>query len=329
MSFDAVGFGALNLDKLYGVNRIACEDEESYIKSLTESCGGSAANTIVGLSRLGIKTSFIGKVALDREGKLLIEHFNGEGVDTGNVIREDGRSGVVNGFTDENGQRALYVDSGVNDLIGAEEIRTEYFEDLKVLHLTSFVGKSSDRSIKTQRNLLKRISGEVYVTLDPGMLYAERGMKFLEKFLWRTNAVLINRKELKLLVGKEGSERLSTEEKQEKIYKKENRDRSIEKIIETCEDESKVLLDCGVEVVVVKCGEMGAYVTDGRQSYFKDIFPVRCVDTTGAGDAFNAGFLYGLIEGETLEKSCLMGNFVASKCVEKVGATRGLPYNIF
>ena len=53
MKLDVVGFGALNMDTLYHVNRIAQEDEESYITDSTESCGGSAANTVVGLSRLG------------------------------------------------------------------------------------------------------------------------------------------------------------------------------------------------------------------------------------------------------------------------------------
>jgi ribokinase len=310
MSFDAVGFGALNVDKLYRVNRIACKDEESYIKSLAESCGGSAANTIVGMSRLGLKTGFIGKVAQDEEGKLLTEHLKNEGVDTANVTLEEGRSGVVNGFVDEGGQRALYVDTGVNDLIEGEEVNESYLDSLKVLHLTSFVGKFTDKSIEAQKNLLKKISDDVCVSLDPGMLYAERGMGFLEEFLTRTNVVLINEAELNLLTG----EQLTGKRGQHTL--------------KTCHDGSQVLLEYGVSVVAVKCGERGAYVTDGNQSHFKDIFKVQCVDATGAGDAFNAGFLYGLIKGENLEKSCLMGNFVASRCVEKPGATMGLPTNI-
>ena len=64
MNLDVVGFGALNLDKLYTVNRIACKDEESYITGLTESCGGSAANTIVGLSRLGMELRLLRRVLL-------------------------------------------------------------------------------------------------------------------------------------------------------------------------------------------------------------------------------------------------------------------------
>ena len=61
--FDVVGFGALNVDTLLKVDKIAGAEEESFIHDYTEACGGSAANTIVGLARLGCKVGFIGKVA--------------------------------------------------------------------------------------------------------------------------------------------------------------------------------------------------------------------------------------------------------------------------
>ena len=70
------------MDKLFKVNRIAGAEEESFIKTHEESCGGSAANTIVGLARLGCKVGFIGKVGWDREGNLLLDDFRREGVDT-------------------------------------------------------------------------------------------------------------------------------------------------------------------------------------------------------------------------------------------------------
>jgi ribokinase len=125
--FDVVGFGALNVDKLYKVNKIAGAEEEGFIIDFKKACGGSAANTIVGLARLGCKVGFIGKVAMDREGKMLIEDFRREGVDTkGIILAKTGRSGTVMGFVDEKGERALYVDPGVNDTIEFEEINKEY-----------------------------------------------------------------------------------------------------------------------------------------------------------------------------------------------------------
>jgi ribokinase len=58
---DVVGFGALNLDRLYKVDRIAAAEEESFVVDYSEACGGSAANTVVGVARLGYHAGFIGK----------------------------------------------------------------------------------------------------------------------------------------------------------------------------------------------------------------------------------------------------------------------------
>ncbi|PKL71066.1 MAG: carbohydrate kinase family protein, partial [Methanobacteriales archaeon HGW-Methanobacteriales-2] len=162
---DAVGFGALNLDRLYRVNKIAGKDEEAYITELNESCGGSAANTIIGLARLGLATGFLGKVASDREGDLLLENLKKEGVDSDGVIQSHhGRSGNVQGFVDTEGERALYVDPGVNDEITSQEIDLEYLSNTRLIHLTSFVGKT----IQIQKELLDSIPSNVTVSTDPG-----------------------------------------------------------------------------------------------------------------------------------------------------------------
>ena len=121
MKFDVIGFGALNVDKIYQVGRIAREGEESFILSTSESPGGSAANTIVGLARLGAKTGFIGKVADDQEGNLLLSDFRTEGVNIdGIVIAKHGHSGAVFAFIDMKGERALYVHPSVNDSLTFE-----------------------------------------------------------------------------------------------------------------------------------------------------------------------------------------------------------------
>jgi ribokinase len=295
MIFQVVGFGALNLDKLYQVNKIAREDEESYIKDLKISCGGSAANTLIGLSRLNLKTAIIGKIAKDREGELLLENLKKEGVNiNGLIISSEGRSGNVMGFVDSEGQRALYVDPGVNDEIEVGEVDLELAHDSRVLHLTSFVGES----IKAQEALLEELPGQIIVSFDPGRIYAEKGLKHLEKLLKRTNILLINSAELKLLTNKK--------------YK-------------TLKEEIESLRGFDIDMIVVKLGDKGCYATDGKSEYQMESFPVKCRDTTGAGDAFNAGFLYGFLNKKNFHDCCLMGNYVAACCVEDFGATQSLP----
>src|SRR5512138_594536 len=121
--FSAVGFGALNVDTLLKVDKIAGAEEESFVHEIAEACGGSAANTIVGLARLGCKVGFIGKVADDHEGKLQIECFKGEGVNTEGIIHSSkGKSGICLGFVDKKGARALYINPGVNDNLEFREL---------------------------------------------------------------------------------------------------------------------------------------------------------------------------------------------------------------
>jgi len=292
MRFDVVCFGALNMDKLYRVNRIAREDEESFITDSQERPGGSAANTAVGLAKLGLKVGFIGKVAEDREGKLLLKDFEDEGVDTQSIIvSKQGRSGTVMGYVDENGDRALYVDPGVNDSLEYEESDLQYAESTQFLHLTSFVG---DAPFHAQIALLNRLS-DVKISLDPGELYARRGLTTLKPMIAKSFVIFPNENEVKLLTG------------------------------QSYERGSEILLDEGAKTVVVTLGRRGCYVTNGRQTHLVKPYEVKVVDTTGAGDAFCAGFLYGLIKNKDLHECGRLGNFVASRCLQKVGAREGLP----
>jgi len=292
--FDVVGFGALNVDKLFRVDRIAAKEEESFITDYTESCGGSAANTIVGLARLGCKVGFIGKVADDREGKILLEEFRREGVDRiGVAVARKGRSGMVMGFVDQNGERALYVDPGVNNQVKLDEKNKVYASQTRFLHLTSFVG---EESFQTQKKILEATPEDVMVSLDPGALYARKGLAALGSIVNRTFVLMPNSGELELMTGKAD-------------YR----------------GGAKAMLKRGVKVIAVKLGSRGCYVTDGKQGHNVEAFKVRVVDTTGAGDAFCAGFLYGLIKHKGLEDCGRIGNFVASRCTTRMGARVGLP----
>jgi len=294
MKLDVVGFGALNLDRLFQVNQIACKDEEGQIKNLHESCGGSAANTIIGLARLGLDTGLIGKIGSDREGETLLDNLQNEDVDIHGIIKSsNGRSGTVHGYVDRKGERALYVDPGVNDTITIQEIDPEYASNTRLLHITSFVGKS----IQAQEELLDNIEDQITVSLDPGMIYASKGIKALKKILQRTNVLLINQNELDLL-----------------LRSRKDQDTKI-----------NTLLNYGIEILVIKQGKKGCLVTDGVKTYLLDAYDVDCRDTTGAGDAFNSGFIYGFLEGKNIEESAMLGNFVASCCVQELGATTGLP----
>ncbi len=293
--FDVMGFGALNIDQLFKVDKLASAEEESFIEDFKEECGGSAANAIVGLARLGCKVGFIGKVANDREGKMQLDCLKGEGVDTSGIAEAPkGKSGSVMGFVDRKGARALYINSGVNDLVEPREIKWEYVSQTKFLHLSSFVG---EKSFRAQKKLLSALPDGVKISFDPGSLYAQKGFAVIEPLIRNSYVLMPNVVELELLTG-------------EADYRKG----------------ADYMMAMGVKVVAVKLGSKGCYVTDGQEMLSVEPFKVKAVDTTGAGDAFCAGFLYGLIHEKSLYECGQLGNFVASRSVMAMGARAGLPY---
>ncbi len=293
--FDVIGFGALNVDTLLKVDKIAGAEEESFIHDYAEACGGSAANTIVALARLGCKVGFIGKIADDHEGKLQVDCFQKEGVDTDGIIHSPkGKSGVCLGFVDKKGARALYINPGVNDNIEFREIQAPYITDTQFLHMSSFVG---EKSFRAQKKLMSFLPDNVKISFDPGSLYAQKGLSAIEPIIQNSFVMMPNSVELELITGETDIPKGAA-----------------------------MLIDMGVQIVAVKLGDKGCYVTNGEEKKTIPPFKVQAVDTTGAGDAFNAGFLYGLTHNRTLAECGRLGNFVASRSVMKMGARDGLPY---
>lgn len=304
INVDVIGFGALNVDKLYKVGHIAEIDGESFIKGEEESPGGSAANTIIGLSRLGCSTSYIGKIADDEEGDLLEYNLMIHDVYLTNLIYADsGNSGKVLGFVSDAGDRALYVDPGVNDDITIDEINPLNVNACKILHYTSFVGDS----FNAQKELLPLLADKIVLSFDPGMLYAKKGVGELKEILERTDILLINEGELKILFEDYYKEKLGTDGEL------------------SFRDLAVNIRNEGIDTVVVKRGAEGAYAINKKDEEVKiPAFKCEAVDTTAAGDSFNAGFLYSYLKGYDLAKSCTIANWVASKSVQAIGIS-GLP----
>ena len=273
LNAEIIGFGALNVDRLYSVDKIVSHDEESFITSETDTPGGSAANTIVGLARLGCSTSIIGKIAEDDEGDLIEYNLAVNGVYTNNLIySESGSTGKCIGFVDKNGERCLYISPGVNDDIKIGEINPLNIMRCKIMHYTSFVGDS----FNTQIELLEKLSKET----------------LLKPILERTDTLLINEFELRLLCNND---------------------------YDDLKELTLGLLDLGIDTVVVKQGSKGVFAINNSQECFVEAYECEVVDTTGAGDSFNSGFLYSFLKGYDLEKSCQIGNWVASKAIQGFG----------
>ena len=289
---DIIGFGALNLDKLYKVEKIAKRGEHVAIKSINESSGGSAANTIAALSKLKLKTGFIGAVGNDNEGKIIIEDFKKFKVNTDGIVKiKNQRTGFVIGFVDNKGERTLYPYPGANSFLNKKNISLTYIKNSKFLHLTSFV---DEKQFRLQKYLIEKIKSkkEIKISFSPGDLYVKKGIKELMPIIKRSEIIFLNANEVRILTGK------------------------------SYINGAKILVEKGkVKIVVITLGKQGCYIkTKESEIYVPSKKLKRVVDTTGAGDSFAAGFLYGLIKKESLDECGKLGNYLAWKCIQKFGA---------
>jgi ribokinase len=285
-----VGVGALNWDRLFRVDRFARAGEEIVIKGFEEEAGGSAANTIAALGKLGVDCGFVGKVGLDTDGERIITAFERDSVNTENILRVEGRTGNVFAFVDDTGERNMYVNPGVNDSLLLEELNNKYLQSSEIIHISSFAGETSIETLKG----IPRLRGKALLSFSPGFLCA-RGLDFLMPLLKECSILFLNQKEAFALTGEKPSRA------------------------------GVLLKDLGVDKAVVTLGEKGCLIVDGDGVHEVMGERAKVVDTTGAGDAFSAGYLFGSLNGLDVEICARIGNFVASKCVQQMGARKGLP----
>lgn len=288
---ELIGLGALNYDVLYVVERIARGGEEVGIIDVKKECGGSAANTTVGLARLGVDAGFLGIVGKDKEGEIILDEFRKEGVEV-RIKKENGYTGGAIGFIDKKGERALYIHPGVNDRLNIEDIDLQFLNNASFIHTSSFVNKAQ---LEMQCVLAKKIKSKL--SFSPGMLCFKYKLENMIEIIARSYVIFLSFSELKSLI-------------EEEDYKKG----------------AKTLLDIGAKIVCVTLGKKGCYVTNGVSEFLIDAYPSIVKDTTGAGDAFAAGFLYGLLREKSIYESGERGNFVASCCIREYGCRKGLPY---
>ncbi|MHA1229963.1 MAG: carbohydrate kinase family protein [Candidatus Helarchaeota archaeon] len=295
MKLDIICEGAALVDIVALVERFPKIDDEVYVPKLQYMCGGSAANTAVACVKLNLKTGFIGKIGTDPFGELLIDDFKRNSINIDNlIISKTLPTGNCYVAVDKTGNRVLYAFSGAANELSPEEINPEYIKNSKLIHLASL--KNLDPLIKSAE-IAK--NNNVLVSLNPGALIADQPYEKIKPLLLNIDIFIGSEKEL------------------EKIFDKEY---------------GKAINELGkfVNIAAITRGHKGSVVKNFQtdESFEIPPFKVDVKDTTGAGDAFSAGFLAGILHEKDLYTCGKMGNATAALCIQKVGARSGLPnYN--
>ena len=250
--------------------------------------GGSAGNTILGLACLGAETGFIGKIGDDKYGRFFKENCIKNGIDEKLLVCEL-PSGVASTFVSPDGERTFGTFLGAASSLKAEDLTPDMFKGYTYLYIEGYLVQ--DHAMILRAIELAKEAG-LQVCLDLASYNIVEGdLDFFTTLINKhVDIVFANEEEARAFTGKEPDEALA-------------------EIAKMC------------SIAIVKMGSKGSCIKKGTEKVCVEAVPVKkVVDTTGAGDYFAAGFLYGLTCGYSLERCAAIGSILSGNIIQVIGA---------
>lgn len=267
-------------------------------EGISMAVGGDAANEATILARLGKKVNLITKFGNDIAGRLLQSHFQENGVSIADSIVEDGLDTGINiVLVDKDAERSFITNkNGSLRRLALLDVSLEALKKSPVVSFASFfVSPLFDVPAMTSLFRAVKENGGI-LCADTTRPKNGETLEELRPALGLIDYFFPNYAEAQAITGKNAPEEIA-----------------------------QAFLDCGVSCVVIKLGREGCFLNTAQEAFLIPAYPhARCIDTTGAGDNFAAGFLYALSEGMAPVECARFGNAAASVTVESVGACTGL-----
>ena len=287
---------ALGLDK--GIMRLVDLEERVTIldrvdgRHINYSCGGSAPNTLIFLSALGIHVALAGKIGKDEYGKRYAENLPVSNMKN-QLIFGEGATGSSIILVTPDSERTMNTYLGANREFGAADMDMGVVECAKFLYFTGYMWDTDLQKkavLSALQTCRKNGTTVAFDVADPFAVNRNRN-EFVKLIEDNADIVFANKEEARLLFGTEAA----TD--------------AVEELGKLC------------DIAVVKDGSAGSLVKrTGKEVERIPVRKIDAVDTTGAGDMYAAGFLYGLITGMSDRESGICGSYLASRVVETWGA---------
>jgi sulfofructose kinase len=288
--FDVLGFGTNAVDFLIQVPEYPAYNSKVELTNYLQAAGGEVATTVVGLQRLGLKTAYAGRFGSDQAGDFGIISLKEEGVDTTYAEQIPGANTQIAFIIVDirSGERTVIWQRDKALAYAEAEAPVDGIDRAKVVHFTPHDADACRRMAERARK------AGVIVSLDIDNYFAGT-----DGLLPLVDILIASAEFPKKLLGIEDG-RAGLKAMQDRF---------------------------GCPIVGVTLGEAGSLLLCGGTFIETPGFPVPggCRDTTGAGDAFRVGLLYGLLKGESIEESARLANAVAALKCREVGARTALP----
>jgi ribokinase len=290
--------GSLNMDLVTKVENFPKPGETIVGESFKAFPGGKGANQAIALGRLGADVFLIGKVGEDIYGTEYLEVLKNNNVGQSGIHIEKGiSSGVAVIQVNEKGENNIVVIPGANGKVDVKYIESKW----SILEEADIFLFQLEIPMITVIDTMKKLKAKgKTIILDPAP-----ATKLPEEIFKYIDYITPNETEIETLVGKS--------------IKNED----------DLKESAQILLDKGVKAVIAKLGSKGAAIIKKDECINISGFKVNAVDTTAAGDSFNAGFAFALAEEKDLEECVRFGNAVGAISTTALGAQEAMPtYNV-
>lgn len=252
--------------------------------------GGSAANTIIGLSQLGTKCSLVGMIGKDEMGKQYTQRIQNLNVTPLFATSESQPTARVISLVTPDGQRTMRSFLGATSEMSSKNLSADYFKGIHLLHCEGY-SLYNENGMLTRKALELAKAEGVRVSIDLASFELVRRYRPLLEDLLKdyVDIVFCNEDEAK-----------------------EFHQNSIEDVCQ--------YLASLCDIAVLMLGPKGCYVQQGTTRIFVKTNPVQCRDATGAGDLFASGFLHRILRGYSLKECCELGHTLGREIVQVFGA---------
>jgi sugar/nucleoside kinase (ribokinase family) len=254
----------------------------------TMASGGSAGNTMYGLGIMGVNASFIGKVGRDELGIFYEKDMIDAGLLPVLMRSAVSPTGTAVGLVTPDSERTFATHLGASTELTSDELKSEYFRGYEILYLEGYLIFNFPL-IEQACRLAKKNDMCIAIDLSSFNVVADMLPGFREIIEKYADIVFANEDEARAFTGLEPRE-------------------ALEEISKEC------------NIAVIKVGADGSWIKRGDEIIKVDALKVHAIDTTGAGDLYASGFLYGFSHGFSLDKCGIFGTILAGKVIEVIGA---------
>ncbi len=294
---ECLSVGILVADHLCApIDHVPHAGELVLAESLSLEVGGCAANTAVDLARLGVRVGVVGRVGRDVLGRFIVEQLTAAGVDTTDVelLPNVGTSGTLI-INVKNEDRPFIASIGANAVLRVADIPRDRLRAARVLYVGGYLYTPGLDAEELSDLFHQARQAGVTTVLDVVVATDEDHWPALACVLAETDVFLPNEDEAALLSGESDPRR-----------------------------QAQHFRDAGAQTVVITCGDQGTLLASDSLQLRAGVYPTDYVGGTGAGDAFDAGYIAGLLAGGD-PRTCLeWGSALGSSCVRAVGATQSV-----